>query len=80
MARLRAELEGESIDTLVSMPTSFVTKGSTLMQLSARSLLQDYENGILAETNLINEVQLNTFIFLMYCTLLYCTYILMHYS
>ena len=62
MARLRAELQGEWIDTLVSMPTTFVTKGSTLMQLSARSLLQDYENGILAETNLINEV---------YCTLHY---------
>ena len=55
-ATLKAEINGKEISTMVSTSDLSITSGSTLHQLTARALINDWEEGLLAPDHLHHQV------------------------
>jgi poly [ADP-ribose] polymerase len=55
-ATLKAEINGKEISTMVSTSDLSITCGSTLHQLTARALINDWEEGLLAPDHLHHQV------------------------
>ena len=56
-ATLTASIAGKQMATIVSTSQLRITKGSIVHRMSARSFIRDYDEGVLAEDNLLNEIQ-----------------------
>ena len=55
-ATLKAEINGKEISTMVSTSDLSISSGSTLHQLTARALINDWEEGLLAPDHLHHQV------------------------
>ena len=50
-ATLKARINGQELNTVVSCPELCVTQGNLIPKLTAKSLIDDWQNGVLFEND-----------------------------
>ena len=56
MATLKAKLDGQDVSTVVSCTDLMITNGTIIHKLTAKSLINDWQYGILSDDKLNNEI------------------------